>query len=162
MSGISNIHEDEVPTLAEQDAIRSIAKLFHGKSDDEFRGLAGEFLRNTGLDESLLAIFEKGAMLAQQPDRRGNGLDLTQTEAKTLRDEKEKKWNISGTLLSLVIVCSMSAAVQGMDETAVNGGEQHIRFSIKSILCSAACYIKRNCFIVNISELRVMNTFLAS
>jgi hypothetical protein len=140
MSGISNTYEEDVPTPAEQDAIRSIAKPFHAKSDDELRGLAGEFLRNAELDESLLVIFEKGAMLAQQPTRyeqRGDGLDLTETEARTLRDEKENKWNISGTLLSLVIVCSMSAAVQGMDETAVNGGEQYIRFSIKSISCLA-------------------------
>ncbi|KAH0608350.1 uncharacterized protein H6S33_001484 [Morchella sextelata] len=126
MSGISNTYEEDVPTPAEQDAIRSIAKPFHAKSDDELRGLAGEFLRNAELDESLLVIFEKGAMLAQQPTRyeqRGDGLDLTETEARTLRDEKENKWNISGTLLSLVIVCSMSAAVQGMDETAVNGAQ---------------------------------------
>lgn len=120
------MHNDETrgPSTEEQDAIRAIAEPFHGYTEEGLRAFAGNFLRTAGLGDELLGTFEKGALLAQQPGLfQVQDLQLGKDEMRALIAEKEHKWRISRTLFSLVVVCSMSAAVQGMDETAVNGGK---------------------------------------
>lgn len=126
MAEISQGCETEGPSPRERDAIRAIAEPFHGYSDDNLCSYASSFLQMAGLrdDPELSTIFKNGAYLAQQPGRfEVEDLQLTPDESAALKKEREKKWNISPTLFSLVVVCAMSAVVQGMDETAVNGGK---------------------------------------
>lgn len=124
MAGISLEDELQGPSSQEQDFIRAIAEPFHDYTDEKLRAFARNFLEMAHLGDELLTTFENGAYLAQQPGRfQLQDFQLTADESIALTKEKESKWNISRTLIFLVVVCSMSAAVQGMDETAVNSGE---------------------------------------
>ncbi|EKG11024.1 Sugar/inositol transporter [Macrophomina phaseolina MS6] len=64
-------------------------------------------------------------MLAQDPlsyDRLGTDV-LTDDEMSTLYHEFTNKWSQPKTLYIVIVCCSICAAVQGMDETVVNGAQ---------------------------------------
>ncbi|EOD44728.1 putative mfs sugar protein [Neofusicoccum parvum UCRNP2] len=72
-----------------------------------------------------IRAFEIGAMLAQDPlcyDRLGTDT-LSEEEISTLYREFTNKWSQPKTLYIVIICCSVCAAVQGMDETVVNGAQ---------------------------------------
>lgn len=48
---------------------------------------------------------------------------LTEREREVLAREETHKWSNPKQLYSVIIICSLSAAVQGMDETVVNGAQ---------------------------------------
>ncbi|ERS96355.1 hypothetical protein HMPREF1624_07265 [Sporothrix schenckii ATCC 58251] len=48
---------------------------------------------------------------------------LTNSEREALAREETHKWSNPKQLYSVIIICSLSAAVQGMDETVVNGAQ---------------------------------------
>lgn len=72
-----------------------------------------------------IRAFELGAVLAQNPlayDRLGSD-SLTDQEQEILHKEFSSKWSQPRTLYIVIICCSVCAAVQGMDETVVNGAQ---------------------------------------
>lgn len=73
-----------------------------------------------GLDPEL---FAKGAAVARSPKKFGTLTDiLTQEEIDILQFEQEHKWRAVPKALYMVIaMCSMAAAVQGVDEAVNNG-----------------------------------------
>ncbi|KAK5044803.1 hypothetical protein LTR84_010459 [Exophiala bonariae] len=118
---------------------------FNDKSEREMRLLLNDFLTATGLRD-YEHYFTKGMFLAQNPaafdQPREDGLHLTQEEKETLvyeevpvkrvnRTESSSSWrpdykkwrNISAPLWRLVCLCALGAAVQGWDESAVNGAQ---------------------------------------
>ncbi|KLO20378.1 proton myo-inositol cotransporter [Schizopora paradoxa] len=85
--------------------------------------LDGEnFARQYGLAH-LTDEFRKGAVLAQDP-LAFEHIDILTAEEKTaLRREQTHRWDQPFQLYWLVIMCSVAAAVQGMDETVINGAQ---------------------------------------
>lgn len=92
-------------------------------STEELTKFADTFAKDTGL-EHISDDIRKGAFLGQNPSAwETMNIGLTEDEREALRDEVEHKWKQPRTLYYLVILCSVAAAVQGMDETVVNGAQ---------------------------------------
>lgn len=74
-------------------------------------------------DKTDVRAFELGAVLAQAPERYDHVAGLTHAEKGVLRNEFAHRWSQPWRMYAVVALCSLSAAVQGMDETVVNGGQ---------------------------------------
>ncbi|KAJ5693423.1 hypothetical protein N7462_002846 [Penicillium macrosclerotiorum] len=74
-------------------------------------------------DQSDVRAFELGAVLAQNPERYENVAGLTSQEKELLRREFAYRWSQPRKMYAVIALCSLSAAVQGMDETVVNGAQ---------------------------------------
>ncbi|KAB8346234.1 hypothetical protein FH972_023279 [Carpinus fangiana] len=99
---------------------------FAGKSREEMDYMIKNFMAVTQIDSHSTDLFCKGALLAQNSDafKDGelDGMSLRPEEQRALKAEGPdgNKWDQPGILYALVACCSMGAAVQGWDETAVN------------------------------------------
>ncbi|CAG8526431.1 unnamed protein product [Penicillium salamii] len=112
---------------AEQERRNINAKLSNplaGLSHTELRiqGRAFAEFHDMG-DETDIRAFELGAVLAQSPERFADITDLTNLEKQLLRRELTNKWAQPWKMYAVIALCSLSAAVQGMDETVVNGAQ---------------------------------------
>jgi hypothetical protein len=71
-----------------------------------------------------IAILRKGALVAQSPEHApsiaGNEA-LTEGEKAALQTELHHKWRLPWRLYLTIATCSIGAAVQGWDQTGVNG-----------------------------------------
>ncbi|KAF3393476.1 Polyol transporter 5 [Talaromyces pinophilus] len=81
-----------------------------------------EFCRKFNLMEHV-DDFRKGALVSQNPAAAMDLTELTDEEKNILLREHTHKWHQPWQLYWLVIMCSMAAAVQGMDETVNNGAQ---------------------------------------
>jgi len=70
-----------------------------------------------------LDAFKKGALIAQRPYETDDISELTQEDRDILTREHTHRWHQPFTLYWLVVMCSLAAAVQGMDETVNNGAQ---------------------------------------
>ncbi|KAL8710384.1 MAG: hypothetical protein Q9220_004985 [cf. Caloplaca sp. 1 TL-2023] len=70
-----------------------------------------------------IRAFAKGAVLAQDPSKYQTVAGLTEEEQRVLHTEQNHRWHQPPLLYIVIVVCSTCAAVQGMDETVVNGGQ---------------------------------------
>ncbi|KAI9652017.1 MAG: Solute carrier 2 (Facilitated glucose transporter) member 8 [Alyxoria varia] len=100
---------------------------FIGKNPNEMSDMTNKFLEDTKIDEDHHEYIRKGAFLAQAPDafheKNPAGLKLKPFEEQALEQEdpeKGSRWDQPVLLYALIGCCSMGAAVQGWDETAVN------------------------------------------
>ncbi|KAG6813695.1 hypothetical protein H0H92_008543 [Tricholoma furcatifolium] len=66
-------------------------------------------------------LFQKAALVAQDPSAFETIPLLTEEEKESLRRELSHKWDQPKMLYYLVVLCSLAAAVQGMDESVING-----------------------------------------
>jgi hypothetical protein len=73
-----------------------------------------------GGDDDIRA-FRLGAILAQDPFRHAEIDGFTPEERDVLTKEIASKWSQPKLLYLVIVLCSICAAVQGMDETVVNG-----------------------------------------
>jgi len=80
------------------------------------------FAKERGLTH-ILPDLQKGALLAQDPQAYDRLDDFTEEDRQILRDEVNHKWKQTGTLYYMVIMSSLAAAVQGMDEAVINGAQ---------------------------------------
>ena len=102
-----------------------------GLSAEELMLQGETFAIQAGLADQIQE-FRKGALVAQNP----TGLaflyllltlgfehisHLTGEDKAIFRREYARKWDQPKTLYSTVILCSVAAAVQGMDQTVING-----------------------------------------
>lgn len=97
------------------------------------------FCKNNNLEHHL-EVFQKGALISQDPANAANMPELTDYEREAVIREHTHKWSQPGMLYFLAgkreactifvfttdltlcqAMCSLAAAVQGMDETANNG-----------------------------------------
>ena len=67
--------------------------------------------------------FRKGALVAQNPRATASMTELSDEDRIVLDREQTHRWSQPFTLYWLVIMCSLAAAVQGMDETVNNGAQ---------------------------------------
>ncbi|CAG8957526.1 hypothetical protein HYFRA_00010392 [Hymenoscyphus fraxineus] len=95
-----------------------------GYSHAELTAKGEAYCRENAIgDEEDIRAFQLGAVLAQDPNKHADVHGLTAEESETLSLEIEKKWSQPKLLYLVVVLCSTCAAVQGMDETVVNGAQ---------------------------------------
>lgn len=80
------------------------------------------FCRENNLMDHIDA-FRKGALVAQNPRNTASMTELNDEDRIILDREHTHRWSQPWTLYWLVIMCSLAAAVQGMDETVNNGAQ---------------------------------------
>ncbi|KAG8531043.1 uncharacterized protein KY384_004400 [Bacidia gigantensis] len=78
-------------------------------------------------DEEDIRNFKKGACLAQNPQRYDQISGLTDDELAILKKEFTNRWAQPRLMYLTIILCATCAAVQGMDETVVNGAQLFYR-----------------------------------
>ncbi|KAK7748048.1 hypothetical protein SLS53_001300 [Cytospora paraplurivora] len=113
------------------DASAKMANPLAGLSQEEVTQMAEEYCAQYGFtEEEDIRLFRLGAKIA------GNGFEwdtiegLTDTEKDDLRKEVEHKWRaVPAKLYGVIVVCALCAAVQGMDETVVNGAQSFYKKS---------------------------------
>ena len=101
-----------------------IANPLAGLTHAELSAKGEEYVRkyHIGDDEDIRA-FRLGAILAQDPNRHAEVDGITTEEGETLAREIAHKWSQPRLLYLVIALCAVCAAVQGMDETVVNGAQ---------------------------------------
>ncbi|KAL5340384.1 hypothetical protein BJX70DRAFT_396892 [Aspergillus crustosus] len=121
-----------VPQRAFGTAAERARRNLNAKLANPLAGYTHEELRRQGInfaithqigDEEDIRAFAIGAVLAQAPEKFESVQGLTAQELEVLRHEFEHRWSQPWTMYLVIILCSLSAAVQGMDETVVNGAQ---------------------------------------
>ncbi|GAA5845328.1 hypothetical protein JCM9279_004843 [Rhodotorula babjevae] len=92
----------------------------HGISLERLEAMGRAFAREKGLQD-YEDEFAKGAQVAQDPLAFESLTMLGEDDRNVLRREVTHKWHQPWQLYFLTICCSMSAAIQGMDESVTNG-----------------------------------------
>ncbi|KAI0267080.1 hypothetical protein BC834DRAFT_822948 [Gloeopeniophorella convolvens] len=110
------IHVDNAVTNINAKLANPLAGLSH----DQLIADGAEFARTHGL-EHLVEEFKKGALVAQDPLVFESLPYLTEADKNIFRREITHRWDQPKTLYYLVILCSVAACVQGMDEAVING-----------------------------------------
>jgi hypothetical protein len=125
MSGTQPDFRPSTPSSLKEKEIADInAKLANplsGYSRDQLQEMGATYARNHDMAE-FEDDFRKGAMLAQDPSAFETLPLLTDDERNILRREVTHRWSHPMSLYHMVIMCSIAAAVQGMDESVINGG----------------------------------------
>ncbi|KAL5631975.1 hypothetical protein ACGC1H_000116 [Rhizoctonia solani] len=106
--------------LAESNINAKLANPLAGIPHAKLEEQALEFAHSHGLSEHA-DLIRKGALVAQDPLGFDSLSQLTPEEKAELQREQTHRWDQPKTLYYLVVLCSMAAAVQGMDETVING-----------------------------------------
>ncbi|GAA6043380.1 hypothetical protein JCM8097_005294 [Rhodosporidiobolus ruineniae] len=110
----------EPGTTAKPPAGQQLDNPLAGISLDRLETMGRAFAREKGLEEYELD-FAKGAQAAQDPTRFDHLPLLNDEDKEIIAREVTHKWSQPKTLYVLVVVCSMAAALQGMDESVTNG-----------------------------------------
>ncbi|THU79353.1 hypothetical protein K435DRAFT_875558 [Dendrothele bispora CBS 962.96] len=97
-----------------------LANPLAGISHEQLMEDAKVFAETHGM-EDLALEFQKGALVAQDPTAFESLSLLDEDDKNVLRRELTHKWDQPKMLYYLVVLCSMAAAVQGMDESVING-----------------------------------------
>lgn len=108
----------------EQDNSRQLNAVFEnplsGIEPEQLLKDVEDFCQKYDLTDSV-DIIKKGALVARDASRATEVEGLTSEEKEALVNEKARKWHHPWMLYWLCCMCSLSAATQGMDETANNG-----------------------------------------
>ncbi|KAK7685296.1 hypothetical protein QCA50_011659 [Cerrena zonata] len=97
-----------------------LANPLSGIPHDQLMADAAQFAEDHGLGH-LKEEFQKGALIAQDPPAFESLTQLSEEDKAVLRREITHRWDQPWQLYYLVILCSLAAAVQGMDESVING-----------------------------------------
>ncbi|KZS98381.1 proton myo-inositol cotransporter [Sistotremastrum niveocremeum HHB9708] len=106
--------------LSTRDLNAKLANPLHGKTQEQLVEDAHAFAKQYELQD-ISDELAKGALVAQDPLAFDSLSQLTDQDKAVLRREITHKWDQPKELYLLVILCSVAAAVQGMDETVTNG-----------------------------------------
>ncbi|KAF6802092.1 sugar transporter [Colletotrichum musicola] len=96
--------------------------------------------------------FKKGALIAKNPNDYNDIPGLTEVDKIVLRNETEHRWKHPRALYFTILMNSISAAVQGWDQTGSNGANlsfpQAFGISDKGVECLKAGTCERNSWII--------------
>lgn len=93
-------------------------------TEDELVRIAEEYARNHGLDDPVdVDAFKAGALLAKNPENPKVYENLSVDDINILDREKMNKWSQPSLFIKVILLCSVCAAVQGVDESVVNGAQ---------------------------------------
>ncbi|KAH7882022.1 hypothetical protein F5I97DRAFT_2068794 [Phlebopus sp. FC_14] len=80
------------------------------------------FAKEKGLTH-ILSDLQKGALVAQDPESYNRYDIFAEEDKRILREEVTHKWKQTGMLYYMIVMASLAAAVQGMDEAVINGAQ---------------------------------------
>ncbi|KAI5123855.1 hypothetical protein M0805_005672 [Coniferiporia weirii] len=119
-AGIKSPGRNLDPNVANINA--KLANPLAGIPQDQLMRDGAAFARKHDLGH-LEEEFAKGALVAQDPVG-FEGIDvLSEEEKEVLRRELTHRWHQPLSLYWLCVMCAVAAAVQGMDETVINGAQ---------------------------------------
>ncbi|ODV67454.1 hypothetical protein HYPBUDRAFT_108363 [Hyphopichia burtonii NRRL Y-1933] len=87
-------------------------------SEEQTEQMGKLYAAKYGLDVDL---FGKAALLARLPNSFNSMSFLSDEQKSALNKEITQKWSVPFELVKVIFLSSMTAAVQGMDETVING-----------------------------------------
>ncbi|KAJ8115719.1 hypothetical protein OPT61_g2697 [Boeremia exigua] len=118
---------------------------------DRLLGDVEQFAHRHDLIDAL-PYLSKGALVAQSPDTFDTIVELDDGERQALRDEKQYRWRHPKALYLTILLNSISAAIQGWDQTGSNGANLSFpqAFGIADVgaECAAAGTCERNSWII--------------
>ncbi|KZT10603.1 uncharacterized protein LAESUDRAFT_809556 [Laetiporus sulphureus 93-53] len=114
-----------------------LANPLEGIPQDQLLEDAAAFAKAYGLGH-LTDEFMKGALVAQDPSAFETLYLLNDEDKNVLRREATHRWDQPWQLYYLVILCSMAAAVQGMDESVINGANLFFQYQFNISTTSGA------------------------
>ncbi|KAI9793025.1 MAG: hypothetical protein M1833_000846 [Piccolia ochrophora] len=101
-----------------------LANPLAGYSHDELEEMGEAYaLKHQMGDESDIDAFRQGAVCAQDPYKYNTYQRLSGSDKEIMDREFSHKWSQPRLLYLVIVLCSTCAAVQGMDETVVNGAQ---------------------------------------
>lgn len=119
--------DDKAELIATANANAKLANPLLGLSVAELRSAGRAYALSRGIaDPEDVRAFELGAVLAQRPEkweRVGGSEGANEEELRVLEKEYANKWSQPPLMYLVIVLCSTCAAVQGMDETVVNGAQ---------------------------------------
>ncbi|KAL2884087.1 hypothetical protein SGCOL_000024 [Colletotrichum sp. CLE4] len=138
---------------------RSESQMATGEPRNPLEGIPREQLK---IDARLFAIglglqneiayFEKGALAAQSPKAYEDIPELTEDDQTILRNEIKHRWRHPKALYFTILMNSVSAAIQGWDQTGSNGANlsfpQAFGIADKDEACVTAGTCARNSWII--------------
>ncbi|KAI0601889.1 sugar transporter-domain-containing protein [Biscogniauxia sp. FL1348] len=118
---LSNLDEEHRKRL---EAESRLDNPLAGLSTDELARRGEAYCAKHGItDEEDVRAFRLGAIIAGNYNRYDIVDGLTADERNVLDREITHKWSNPAMLYAVIVICSLCAAVQGMDETVVNGAQ---------------------------------------
>lgn len=133
--GIENVEDRRHSTparRASESAADRARRNLNAKLANPLAGMSHETLRTKGANYARrfqiggpedIRAFELGAILAQAPHNFESVEGVTPEEMETLRKEYTNRWSQPPLMYLVIVLASTCAAVQGMDETVVNGAQ---------------------------------------
>lgn len=106
---------DEAATVPEAEIKGNILTQY---TEDQVQQMGRNYAAKENLDPEL---FAKAAAVARTPSLFALMSFLSIEEKEALQYEATHKWDVPGRLIAVIAMGSMAAAVQGMDETVING-----------------------------------------
>lgn len=92
-----------------------LANPLAGKTHAELENMGARYAKQHQLgDEEDIRAFQKGACLAQDPQKFSDVAGLTPQEMDVLEKEFTNRWSQPRLLYLVIVLCSACAAVQGM------------------------------------------------
>lgn len=125
-------HSITSPTAADDEAVQKRLEIsakaenpLAGLQQDELVHRAEDYCTQHGFDsEEDRRVFRLGALIAGNDFQWDTISGLTDAEIAGLELERDHRYkSLPKTLIGVVVVCALCAAVQGMDETVVNGAQ---------------------------------------
>ncbi|KAJ5980803.1 hypothetical protein N7481_008101 [Penicillium waksmanii] len=121
-----NARYDQVTLIAEE-YVRANEKLT-GRISNPLAGIAKvdlydrvlRFCQEFGFEDHI-ETFQKGALVAQNPNTFEDLSELTEEDKYHLRREYTHKWHLPKALYFSIGLCSLGSAIQGWDNTGANG-----------------------------------------
>ncbi|KAL2160873.1 hypothetical protein VTH06DRAFT_1070 [Thermothelomyces fergusii] len=103
---------------------KKLANPLAGLTAEQLAAMGEDYARLAGLtSEEDVRAFRLGAIVAGDHAPYDQIPELTAREREVLERETTHKWSNPSMLYWVVVICSLCAAVQGMDETVVNGAQ---------------------------------------
>lgn len=100
---------------ARRNVVAKLANPLAGISHDELEQMGSRYARDHQMgNEEDIRAFQKGACLAQDPQKFASIPGLSQQEIEVLENEITNRWSQPKLLYVVIILCSTCAAVQGM------------------------------------------------
>ncbi|KAI1418104.1 hypothetical protein F5Y13DRAFT_150557 [Hypoxylon sp. FL1857] len=119
--------KDNILDEGDKQRLEASAKLENplgGLTPEELGRRGEEFCAKHGLTNEVdIRAFRLGAMIAGNLNKYDAIDGLTDREREVLDREITHKWSNPKMLYAVIVICSLCAAVQGMDETVVNGAQ---------------------------------------
>ncbi|AOA65193.1 Putative myo-inosiltol transporter [Komagataella phaffii CBS 7435] len=116
----STSSENEKQSISDNEIAESLDQqnILTQYSEEDVMSMGRNYAIKHGLDPDL---FAKGAAIARNPIGYNRMEFLSQEEKEILYQEEHQKWKLPKKLYYLIIMASMGACVQGMDESVING-----------------------------------------